>query len=440
MADILEKRVERRTVLPVGLSCEKQTRNEETVRIATVLRKLLGVTSLLVKAVMFEAKGMVVNVRPRWRNPRCSRCGKVCTAYDRCPPRKWRHLAYGRLLLWLRYAPLRVDCPRCGIHVEQVPWASPSSRFTSEFEELVAYYAQQMAKTAVAKLLGIDWRTVGAIVERLISERLDPKRLDDLTVIGVDELSFRRRHNYVTVVVDHLRKRVVWVGEGKSGDTLRAFFDALGPERTAKLTHVTMDLSSAFIAAVDERAPQAEKVFDRFHVQRLASDAVDEVRRDEVRRLANRNTGEATALKQSRWALLKKPWNLELREESKLAEVQQTNKRLYRAYLLKESLASGLDYRQPARAERHLDNWMSWARRSRLRPFVRVAKTIQRFKQGVLAYVRTRLTNGLVEGLNNKTRLITRRAFGFHSARALMAMIHLCCGGITLAPPLPVPT
>jgi transposase len=405
------------------------------VRISTVFRKLLDVTGLVVLTVGFEEEGLVIDVRPRWRKPRCGECGRKRPTYDRSPVRRWRHLALGRTVFWLRYAPRRVSCRTCGVRVEQVPWAAHLSRFTWGLEEMAAYLAQQIDKTAVCKLLDIDWRTVGTIVQRVVADRLDPKRLEELYVIGVDELSFRRHHNYVTVVVDHLKKRVVWTSEGKSADTLKKFFDELGPERTQKLTHVTMDLSAAFISAVDERAPQAQKVYDRFHVQRLASDAVDQVRRAEVRQVAG--TEAAHFLKHSRWALLKSPWNMDRREREKLGEVQRTNGRLYRAYLLKESLAQGLDYRQPARAKEHLDDWISWAIRSRLRPFVKLAGTIKKYKDGILAYVRTRLSNGLTEGLNNKTRLITRRAYGFHSADALAAMIHLCCGGITLAPPLP---
>jgi transposase len=408
------------------------------VRITTVFRKLLGVTGMLVSSVAFEEIGLVIEVRPQWRRARCCECGRPGPTYDRSPPRRWRHLALGRFVFWLQYAPRRVDCRTCGVRVEQVPWAAWGSRFTLEFEEMVAYLAQRMDRTAVRKQLGINWRTVGSIVERIVAERLDPSRLDHLTVIGVDELSFRRNHNYVTVVVDHVRKRVVWIGEGKSADTLQQFFSLLGPERVRKLTHVTVDMSAAYIAAIDAHAPHVEKVFDRFHVQRLASDAVDQVRRAEVREVAG--TEAATALKKTRWALLRSAWNLDTRDEQKLAAVQATNRRIYRAYLLKEMLAQLLEYRQRARAERHLDGWLCWAIRSRLKPFVKLAGTIRKFKDGILAYVKTRLSNGLTEGLNNKTRLITRRAYGFHSAHALAAMIHLCCGGIMLTPPLPEPT
>jgi transposase len=408
------------------------------VRITTVFRKLLGVTRLLVSSVAFEEGGVVVEVRPQGRRARCCECGRRGPTYDQSPPRRWRHLALGRFVFWLQYAPRRVDCRTCGVRVEQVPWAAWGSRFTWEFEEMVAYLAQRMDRTAVCKQLGINWRTVGSIVERLVAERLDPSRLDHLTVIGIDELSFRRNHNYVTVVVDHVRKRVVWVGEGKSADALKQFFVLLGPERIRKLTHVTVDMSAAYIAAIDEHAPHVQKVFDRFHVQQLANDAVDQVRRAEVREAAG--TKAAKALKKTRWALLRGAWNLDTRDEQKLAAVQATNRRIYRAYLLKEMLAEAFEYRQRTRAERHLDGWLHWATRSRLRPFVKLAGTIRKYKDGVLAYVKTRFTNGLTEGLNNKTRLITRRAYGFHSAHALAAMIHLCCGGITLAPPLPEPT
>jgi transposase len=408
------------------------------VRITTVFRRLLGVISMCVDDVGLNGKELVLDVTPRWRRPRCPTCGEPGTIHETREPRFWRDLAFGETVTLLRYAPRRVDCAKCGIHVEDVPWAAPKSRFTRRMEELVAYLAQQMSKTAVCKLAGIDWRTVGTIVARIIGERLDPSRLDDLTGIGVDELSFRRHHNYVTVVVDHVRQRIVWVGEGKSSDTLAEFFKALGPERAKLLTHVTMDLSAAFRSSVTTHAPQAELVFDRFHIQRLASAAVDAVRREEVR--GAENAAAAKSLKGTRWPLLKSPWNLSTTESAKLGDLQRANRRIYRAYLLKEKLADILSRKQPGVAAAELTRWTRWAARSRLKPFVKLSRTIKQFSTGIIAYIRTGLSNGPTEGLNNKIRLITRRAFGFHSAHALIAMIFLCCGGITLAPPLPSPT
>lgn len=153
-------------------------------------------------------------------------------------------------------------------------------------EEMVAWLAQRMDKSATCRLMAINWRTVGTIVERVVAERLDAQLLEGLYLIGVDELSHRRHHEYVSLVVDHLKSRVVWMGEGKGEQTLNDFFDELGPQRTQALTHVTQDLSAAFSKVVKQRAPQAVQVFDRFHVQKLANEALDEVRRQEVRDVA----------------------------------------------------------------------------------------------------------------------------------------------------------
>ncbi len=347
----------------------------------------------------------------------------------------WRSLPVGRFSVLFAYAPRRVNCPQCGIRTEAVPWARHGARFTKDFEEMVAHLARVTDKTTVTSLLGISWRAVGAVVERVVASRLDPHRLDNLRRIGVDEFSYRKRHRYVTVVVDHDTGRVVWAKEGKSSGTLAAFFKELGPERRATIEHVTIDMAGGYIKAIKEHLPNAEIVFDRFHVQRLASDAVDKVRRSLWRE--HKGTDEGTAIKGSRFALLKNPWNLTVSERRRLRDVQRTNAPLYRAYLLKEMLAKALDYRQPKRARRTLDAWLAWASRSRLEPFVKLARTIRAHKESILAYVRHRLTNGVVEGLNNRTRTIARRAYGFHSATALISMIHLCTSGIVLHPPLP---
>jgi transposase len=344
----------------------------------------------------------------------------------------------GRLRIWLEYAPRRVECRRCGVRTEQVPWAAQGSRFTGDFEELVAYLAQVTDQTRVTELMGISWSTVGAIVERVVARRLDPSRLEGLRRIGVDEFSYRKRHRYLTTVVDHNRRRVVWAAAGRSAETLGAFFDVLGEERCAQLECVTMDMAGGYIKAVEERLPEAQIVFDRFHVQRLASDALDEVRRELLRKI--RGTEEGRELFRSRFALLKNPWNLTRRETEKLRDVQRTNAPLYRAYLLKETLAQALDYKQTWRAKRALREWLAWASRSKLAPFVKAARTIREHFDRILAYIQERLTNGIVEGFNNKLRMIARRAYGFHSPPPLIAMLYLCCGGIKLDPPLPKPT
>lgn len=356
--------------------------------------------------------------------------------YDRLRERRWRHLPWGRNEVALRYAPWRVECGKCGrVGVEQVPWARHKSRFTLDFEELVAYLAKHADKTRICELVAISWRTVGSIITRVVTERADPGLLDGLRRLGVDELSFRKRHRYVTVVVDHDRRRVVWAAEGRSSETLNTFFAELGEERCAQIELVTIDMAAGYIKAIRETLPHAEIVFDRFHVQRLAADAVDEVRRAVVRELAG--TEQARTVKHLRWPLLRDGWNLQQEDQQRICDLQRTNRGLFRAYLLKEGLVEIFSEIDSGRAETCLREWMAWASRSRLEPFVKAARTIRRHLPGVLAYFKTRLTNGLVEGLNNKTRLIARRAFGFHSAKALISMIRLCCSNIALDPPLP---
>jgi transposase len=360
----------------------------------------------------------------------------VRPGYDRLRARRWRHLGLGSLRIELEYAPRRVSCTRCGgVRVEAVTWAAHASNFTYDFEELVAYLAQVTDKTRLTELMGIAWSTVGAIVRRVVERKLDPDLLEGLRCIGVDEFGYKKRHNYLTIVVDHDRQRVVWTAKGKDAATLKAFFEDLGPDRCKQIECVTMDLSAAFIKAVEDAAPRAQIVFDRFHVQRLASDALDEVRREQLRDL--RGTPEGKELFRTRFALLKNPWNLNAIESGRLSTVQRANAPLYRAYLLKETLAKALDYRQPLRAERALTQWLDWATRSRLAPFVRAARTVRKHFDGILAYVRERLTNAFLEGMNNRIRMIAHRAYGFHDHFALSAMIFLCCSGIVLNPPLP---
>ena len=405
------------------------------MRPTTLFRRMLGVTQMFVERVSLEQEGLILDVRPSWLKPRCGVCRKKRPCYDRKPARLWRSLGWGRLKCWLRYAPRRVRCQRCGVRTEEVPWARLGSYFSRDFEEMVAYLAQVTDKTKVSTLMGISWATVGKILERVVLERLDRERFDDLERIGIDEFGYRKRHRYLTVVVDHDSQTVVWAGEGRSAATLRRFVQALDPERREKIRLVTMDMAGGYRKAVEEGLPWATIVFDRFHVQRLASDAVDEVRREQLRQL--RGTKQGRSIFKSRYPLLKNRWNLNRTDRQKLKDIQRNNAPLYRAYLLKEALAHALDYERPKRAERALKEWLAWASRSRLRPFVRAARTVRKHFQGILAYVSYRLTNGLVEGINNKVRMVARRAFGFHGAGALIGMIYLCCGGILLDPPLP---
>ena len=404
------------------------------MRVTTLLRKLLGIKQIVVEGFGAEAGALVIDVRPSWRLPRCSRCKRTVRGfYDRRKERWWRHLDFGGVRVLLRYRLRRVKCPCCGIVVELVPWTEEvSSWFTRDFEDQVAYCAQRLDKTAVTQVFGVAWRTVGRILERVVRRKRPGAPLDGLEFIGVDELSYRKHHHYLTLVTDHAGKRIVWGREGKSAETLAAFFDELGEERCKIIRAVTMDMSQAYIKVVRERLPWSQIIFDRYHVEQLVRDALDKTRRQEWQRL--RGTVDAKSVKHLRWVLLKNPWNLHDFERQKLSTLPKTNARLYRAYLLKESFMDLLDRRQPNVVAEKLGDWLSWASRSRFPEFVRVARTIRKHREDILAFIRFRLSNGLIEGLNAKARLLTRRAYGFHSANAVLAMIMLCCTKLRLQP------
>lgn len=391
---------------------------------------------VLVRGFEFKLGALVLLVSPSWRKLRCSGCGAIRPGYDRLGSRNWRHLNFGEITVLLRYAPRRVDCPCCGVVVEKVPWSEhAATRFTTPFEETVAFLTQCTDKTSVKNMYGISWSTVGAIVERVV-ERLRPEDLlEELKRIGVDELSYRKGHRYLTLVTNHDTNRIVWGMEGKSADTFNVFFDELGQERCQEIEAVTMDMSQSYISVVEDRVPHAQIIFDRYHVQRLVSDALDETRREEWRRLKDEFPDEAAAVKGLRWPTLKNPWNLTPAQSERLSSLSRDNRRIYRAYLLKESFAEIMDRRQPNVARRKLKDWLSWASLSRLPAFVKTARTIRKHLDDIVAYIRYRLSNGVVEGLNNKARLLTRRAYGFHSASSAIAMIMLCCTGITIPPP-----
>lgn len=403
------------------------------MRATSVARGLLGFARLQLLSVRFDEDGLMVQALVRGRS-RCSQCSDKCPRYDRLPPRRWRHLDFGRCAVYLEAQLWRVACPRCGIVVEQVSWAEPGARHTRPFEELVAWLAQRCDKTTISTLLRIGWRTVGAIIERVVARLRTPIDWTEVQAIAVDELSYRKGQHYLTLVSDLETGRILWSKEGRSAATLEAFFAEIGPEACARIQHAAIDMFEAYALAIRKWLPNARLVYDRFHVQQLAAKAVDEVRRSEWQR--RRGTDEARGIKHLRWALLRNPWNATPAEHERLSALPKHNRVLYRAYLLKEALAD--IYRNlytPPWACRRIKEWIAWAMRAQLAPFRRVAHTIKRCFDGVLAYFATGFTTSRAEGLNTKARLATRQAYGFHSADAVRAMIELRCTGITI--PLP---
>ena len=305
------------------------------------------------------------------------------------------------------------------------------------------------SKSTVTELMRIAWRTVGSIITRVwadVDAHCD--RLAGLRRIGIDEISYKKGHKYLMVVVDHDARRLVWAAPGRTSATVREFFDLLGPERCAQITHVSADGADFIDAIVAEACPSAVRAADPFHVVKWATEALDEVRRaawNDARALARTEpkrgrgrpradapprpgTERARALQGARYALWKNPENLTDNQQVKLAWIAATDPRLHRAYLLKEGLR--LIFAMPyTAAVEALDRWISWARRCRIPAFVKLQKSIVKHRARILAAIEHNLSNGLIESTNTKIRLITRIAFGFKSPEALIALALLTLGG-----------
>ena len=423
------------------------------MRDVSLWRALLGVEKMVIERVEFDedAELLVAHVRPTGRaRSRCGVCGRRRPGYDPGEGRRrWRSLDLGTMRAVLEADAPRVRCPQHGVVVASVPWARHDAGHTYAFDETVAWLTTQSSKSTVTGLMRIAWRTVGSIITRVWDDvEAHCDRLAGLRRIGIDEISYKKGHKYLMVVVDHDTRRLVWAAPGRSSATVREFFDLLGPERCAQITHVSADGADFIDSIVAATCPDAVRVADPFHVVRWATEALDEVRRgawNDARALARaepkrgrgrppadappRPGGErARALKGARYSLWKNPENLSENQRIKLAWIAATDPRLYRAYLLKEGLR--LIFTMPyAAALEAIERWINWARRCRIPSFVKLQKSIVKHRARILAAIEHNLSNGLIESTNTKIRLITRMAFGFKSPEALIALALLSLGG-----------
>jgi transposase len=417
------------------------------VRGDSLWRAVLGVDQTVIEDVWFdeEAQVVVVSVRPVARQRgRCGRCRVRCPGYDvgRGRRRRWRGLDLGTITVWLEAESPRVRCRVHGAVVAYVPWARHGAGHTRAFDDQVAWLAVHMSKIAVTQLMRIAWRTVGAIITRVNADaQAGTDGFEGLRRIGIDEVSYKRHHKYLTVVVDHDRRRLVWAAPGRGSEVLGAFFTALGPQRCAQITHVSADSARWITKAVIRACPDAVRCADPFHVVKWANQALDEARREiwnQVRTRPTHRTGSAkgpgVAIKSVRWALWKNPEDLTGNQRTELAWIAKAHPDLHRAYLLKEGLRL-IFQRPPHEAITALDRWTQWARRSRIPAFVDLQRRLQSHKTQIIDAITNRLSNGLTESVNAKIRLLTRIAYGFKNPHALIALAMLNLAGH--CPPLP---
>ena len=402
--------------------------------IETFIRKQLRLTAHTVTKVEETDECMLVYIdRLGKRLLRCGVCRQRCLeVHDIRKEREWRDLSMRKLPLKLRYRPRRMECPRCGVRVEDFPWAEPWARVTTALSNAVAVLARELSWKGTAREYGLNWKSVATIVKRAVQYGLKQRKRPPVHAIGIDEVSRRKGQVYLTVVYDLERRVLLWVGDERTEEAVRPFFTKeMGKRRCQTLQVVCMDMWAAYAKLVRDHAVNAQILFDRFHIVKHLNDVVDAARRDLWRQLT---TKERVSFKGTRWLLLKNPWNLSSGQKERLSTLVRWNSPLVRAWYLKESFQLFWTYRQPWRAKQHLLKWMNSAMRSRLEPFKRFVGMLGSHLDGVLAWTKTRLSNGAVEGMNNKIKSISHRSFGFRTAENFIAAIYHCCARL----PLPV--
>lgn len=406
------------------------------MRVSTAFNRMLDLEGASVRSVEFSADGIVVGVVRTARRHRCP-CGSKAPVYDRAGRRRWRHIDACGSKLWLEADLVRVRCRRCDtVRTEAVPWARPRARFTRDLEDVIAWLCQRTDKTAVTRLLRVSWEAVQAVVERVVAERIDDRRLDGVFRLGVDEISYKRGHHYLTVVADQDSGKVLYVAEGRSQAALVGFFEELGPSRCEQVTAISMDMAPIWQAPCAEHIPQAAICFDPFHIIRWANDAVDKVFRAASQALSNGTGGRDW--RRARYVIRAGVERLGPRELAILARIRSNRLELFEAWELKEELRALFQTVDPDEAPSYLATWIVNCKATRSAPMVTLARRIERHFDGIVNTVRHRISNSRLEGINAKIRLINKRGFGHPNADHLAAMIHLCLGGITV--PLPTQT
>jgi len=369
-----------------------------------------------------------IQVRPRRNSrPACSGCGRKRSGYDTLPVRRFGFVPFWGILVYFVYAMRRVDCPHCGIKVEQVPWAQGKRSITTTYAWFLARWAKRMSWSEVAEAFQTTWHVVFSAVVMAVRWGHQHVDLSGITALGVDEMQWGRGHRYITVVyqINESCKRLLWMGEHQTAKIVLRFFRRLGKERSSRREFIGSDMWKAYLKVIARKAAQAIHVLDRFHIMAHMNKAIDQVRAAEAKELLRQ--GYDPVLKKTRWLLLKRPENLTDTQQASLAELLRYNLKAVKSYLFKEQFQFFWDYISPYWAGLFLDKWCRRVMRSQIEPMKKVAGMLRNHRDLILNWFRAQkeFSSGVVEGLNGKAKLTTRKAYGFREFTTLEVALYI---------------
>jgi transposase len=402
------------------------------MRIQTILNQVEKFKSFVYGEAILEKHddglALIVQMEPR-KNSRvfCSRCGRAGLVYDRLKERRFEFVPIWGILVFLAYRMRRVDCKRCGVTVEMVPWCDGKNQLTITYRWYLATWAKRLSWSEVGLIFRTSWDSVCRAVEHAVEWGLAHRDLSKVTALGVDEIAWGRGHRYLTLIYDigGETKRLLAVAEKRTEASLRCCLDSLGEPVCLGVKYVCSDMWRPYLNVIARMLGQATHVLDRFHVMQQFGKALDEIRAEEAKRLVR--DGYEPVLKKSRWCFLKRPANLTDKETVKLSEVLKYNLRTVRAYLHREEFQRFWEYSSAWWAGKFLDEWTGRVMRSRLEPMKKIARSMRTHRPLILNWFRARgqVSAGAVEGLNNKVKLVTRKSYGFRTTKvARLALLH----------------
>lgn len=379
-----------------------------------------------------ERIDVYVDHEPRIQLP-CPECDEYCSVYDHMEERQWQHLNTCHVPTFIHASLPRIKCKEHGVRCIISDWAEPGSDMTMAFEKHVIDLERECNIVGVSRLTGLSWDRCWTVMDRAVRRGMSRKERRLPVRIGVDEKSFARRHKYETLVCDMDEGTIEYVGDTRRQEALADYYKQFTDEERERVEAVVMDMWDPYIAATREAIPEPEKkiVFDRFHVMRLMTEAVDKVRRWEHKELMGE---EEECLKGTKYLWLYSEENVPPKRLREFRQLQRMDLKVSRAWAIKENLRNLWDYSYLEWAMKFFRKWYFWATHSRLVPVIKAARTIKRHLTNILTYLKHRITNALSEALNSKIEKVKRMACGYRNRDHYKTAIYFHCGGLDMYP------